>query len=207
MRAIVLAALGWVLLCAGAAHADSLIGDASVSYSADRTVIWKGKSYTGKVFSTPGKQRHEQSINGIHLVAILRADQQTAYLILPDLKLYTAMPFPKAVTDYGGIGHLGKPTGTRVIAGQTANTYPVHSHGSDGSALDGTIWLTDAKVPMRIEGDYAQAGDKPHEISLELSNFIQGPQDSAKFEVPKGMVMAKPEMIEGLFELRLPKFK
>jgi hypothetical protein len=207
MRAIVLAAMGWVLIVCGTAYGDSLIGDASVPYSADRTVVWKGKSYTGKLFSVPGKQRHEQTINGVHLVAILRADQQTAYLILPDFRLYTAMSFPKAVTEYGGVRRLGKPTGTRTIGGQSANIFPIHTHGSDGSILDGTIWLTDDNMPMRIQGSYAEPGGTPHDLTLELSNVVKRPPDPALFELPHGMSSVKPEMVQSLFELRLPKIK
>jgi hypothetical protein len=74
MLAILLAALVAVTMPARAA----MIGDADISFHATRTVLFKGRTYTGPVWAVPGKQRHEQTINGFRLVVILRTDTGTA---------------------------------------------------------------------------------------------------------------------------------
>ena len=102
------------------ASAQQLLGDTRVPYSADRTVVTGGKSYVGRVYATPGKQRHEQNINGLPLVAILRADKKVAWLELVELHVFTDFPFPAAITDYADQKQLGAPVGTEAVAGLPA---------------------------------------------------------------------------------------
>ena len=56
----------------------ALLGDASISYSAERTVTVNGRSYTGMVFHVPGHERHEQEIQEIPEIVILDAATKQA---------------------------------------------------------------------------------------------------------------------------------
>lgn len=208
MRTLFRSLLALLLVAAFASPAFArLAGDTEVPFSADRTVTFKGKIYVGRVYAAPGKQRHEQDVNGLHPVLILRADRQIAYLMLPELHIYTELAFPKAVTEYGGAEQLGKPVGEDRIAGQKVVKYRVEREGSDGSMLDGWVWMTPDGIVMKLDGTYTDAGHKPTEGTLELSNVKPGPQDPSLFEVPPDMKELPPDTVQALFNLRLPKFK
>jgi hypothetical protein len=197
--------LVFLILCGGPGFAAQLAGDTLVPFSADRTVHFKDKTYTGKLYAAPGMQRHEQEINGLHPVLLLRADRQIAYLLLPELHIYADFPFPKAVTEEGDIGKLGRPVSHGTIAGQAVDQFRVQRTGSDGSSLDGFAWLTKEGIVVKLEGTYSEADHKPTEGTLELTNIVRGPQDPALFEVPAGMKQLPPAAVAALFSLRLPK--
>jgi len=61
MRAVVLGLMACLALAASAA-ADTLI-DAKVGFTADRTLTIDGRTYTGKIWTMPGKERHEQQMD------------------------------------------------------------------------------------------------------------------------------------------------
>ena len=197
-----------LLLAAGRpALAEPLIGDAQIPFSADRSVTWKGKTYPGRVEAMPGKQRHEEAFGVLRVVAILRADQSMAYLMLPDLGVYAKEPFPKAVTEQGGVAKLGQPVGTDAVGGEAARAYRVDRHGSDGSAATGTLWMSDDWIILKAEGDWTAPGHAPEHGTLALSNIRKGPQDPARFEIPPHMNELTPEAVNALMSLKLPKLK
>jgi hypothetical protein len=202
---LVVAAL--VFLLAGPAGAGQLVGDAAVPFSADRTVTWKGKSYDGKVYAIPGRQRHEQEFGAFKVVAILQADLETVYLVVPDLHLFTRLPFPKAVTEQGEISRLGPPVGRATIAGRPAEEYRVDRVGSDGSAVAGALYLSRDWIVLKLDGDYTAPLRDPQHGTLELSNIVTGPQDPALFELPPGMNELPPQALESMLTLRLPRIK
>jgi hypothetical protein len=199
-----IAGLGFFASAAGATAHD-LIGDTKVPFSADRTVTWRGKIYTGKVFAEPGRQRHEQVINGFHPVAILRADRQTIFLILPEFRIYTELPFPKEVSDYGGIEQLGKPIRQETIEGEATRAYRVERATGDGSTFEAWSWLTEDRIVMKVDGSYTEVGRASHNGTLQLSNIVRGPQDPSLFEVPAGLSRLPPEAVQAMFNLRLAK--
>lgn len=196
--------LSAIVLCLGLATSSqaALVGDTHIPFSADRTVVWKGKPYVGKFYAAPGMQRHEQEISGFHPTAILRADQHIAYLILPEAHLYTQFPFPAVVSEEGGIDRLGPPVARDAINGRKVLKYRLDRTGSDGSALQGAVWITPDGIVMRLEGAYLAPGHNPAPASLELSNVKVGPQDPALFEVPPGFTKVPPELIQSLMTLR-----
>jgi hypothetical protein len=206
MSRLIAAAL--LLLIAGrAAPAAQLVGDAAIPFSADRSVAWKGKTYPGRVYAVPGKQRHEEVFGALPVVAILRADRQIAYLILPALHVYTALPFPKAVTEHGDVSQLGSPTGTETVAGQPARRYQVTRGGSDGSQLDGALWLSRDWIVLKADGSWTAPDHGPERGTLEPTNIVQAPQDPALFELPPGLTELSPEAINALLSLKMPKLK
>jgi hypothetical protein len=187
------------------ARASDLIGDTRIPFSADRTVVAHGKTYVGRIYAVPGKQRHEQEINGFHPIIILRADRQAAFLIVPELKLYTEFAFPEMITQYGDTRQLGRPIGAERIAGLNAAKYRVERQGADGSILDGWVWATNDGIVLKLDGSYTEAGHQPSHASLELSNIKLGPQDPALFELPPGLSEMPPDALGALLNIKLAK--
>ncbi|HZB93113.1 MAG TPA: hypothetical protein VE397_16830 [Stellaceae bacterium] len=74
MRRTVAATTGlWLLVAWSQTAQATLLGDARVAYSAERTVTVNGKAYAGMVFHIPGRERDEQEIQGIAEVILLDA--------------------------------------------------------------------------------------------------------------------------------------
>ncbi|HWK43843.1 MAG TPA: hypothetical protein VNT30_03925 [Stellaceae bacterium] len=190
------AVLGSVL--AGSPARAALIGDAAVPFSADRTVVTDGKTYQGRVYAVPGKQRHEQEIQGLNFVAVARADRRLAWVVLPDLKIYSEFAFPDAVNDLGDRSQLGPALGTETVGGQRTTKYHVKHQGSDGSAIDGLVWLTADGIVMRLNGTYTPVHGKTVDASLELSNLRLGAQPAELFDLPPGVKPLPPEAVQQL---------
>ena len=191
------------LLGALPAQAQQLLGDTQVPYSADRTVVTGGKTYIGRVYATPGRQRHEQDINGLPLVAILRADRKVAWLELADLHVFTDFPFPAAITDYADQKQLGRPLDTEVIAGEAAKKYRVERQGDDGSQVYGYAWITDDGIVVKLDGSFVEPSGRETKASYELSHIRRGPQSAALFDLPPGMNRLPPEAVAPLMGIKL----
>ncbi|HLZ65912.1 MAG TPA: hypothetical protein VKQ29_06750 [Aliidongia sp.] len=185
------------------ASAQQLLGDTRVPYSADRTVVTGGKSYVGRVYATPGRQRHEQTVNGLPLVAILRADKQVAWLELPDLHVFTDFRFPAAITDYADQKQLGAPIGTESIAGLPANKYRVERQGTDGSQMFGYAWISDDGIVLKLDGTFVEPNGHETKASYELSHVERGPQPPQMFELPPRMNRLPPEAVAPLMGIKI----
>ena len=179
------------------------LGDTRVPYSADRTVVTGGKSYVGRVYATPGKQRHEQNINGLPLVAILRADKKVAWLELAELHVFTDFPFPAAITDYADQKQLGAPVGTETVAGLPAQKYRVERQGTDGSQMFGYAWITEDGIVLKLDGTFVQTNGRETKASYELSNVQRGPQQPNLFDLPPKMTRLPPEALAPLMGLKV----
>jgi hypothetical protein len=189
----------------GSGNAAILVGDTQVPFSAARSVVSDGKTYDGHVYAAPGMQRHEQELNGLPIVAILRADRQVAWLIVPGLHIYAEFPFPKAVTEYDSIEALGKPVGTDTVSGLKSARYRVEHEGTDGSALDGWVWMTRDGIITKLDGTYSSPKTKQVKATFELSDVKLGPQDPSLFEVPKDVKKLPLEAVQGLLSLTKAK--
>jgi len=200
MRKILLGFLA--LVCGpGAAMALSL-GDTAVPYDAERIVVTGGKTYTGRVYATPGRQRHEQAWNGLHLVAILRGDRKLAWVILQDLHVYAELPFPDVLNDYADPRLLGAPIGHEELGGLKTDEYRLEHDGDDGSSLDGWLWMSKDGIVAKLDGHYRSPITRPVAATYRLEKLHLGPQPPNLFELPKGLSRLPPEAIEPLLELR-----
>jgi hypothetical protein len=203
IRFLLMAVLSaWALAPAAAA---SLVGDTDVPFSAERVLTTGNKSYEGHVYAAPGMQRHEQVLDGLPLVAILRADRQVAWVILPGLHIYAEFAFPKAVTDYDRVEALGSSLGSERVAGLDSERYRLEHQGSDGSALDGFLWMTGEGIVTKLDGTYTSPKNKVTTAHLELHDIKRGPQDPALFELPPGAKKIPIDMVQGLLSLQKPK--
>ena len=185
--------------------AAPLLGDTQVPFSAERSVVTDGKTYEGRIYAAPGMQRHEQAINGLPMVAILRADRQVAWLMIPGLHVYAEFTFPKAVTEFDGIAALGPPVGTDVVAGLKSARYRVEHEGTDGSSLDGWVWMTRDGIVTKLDGTYLSPKTKPVKASYTLTDIKLGPQDPKLFEIPPDVKKLPVEAVQALLSLRMPK--
>src|SRR6266513_5991488 len=84
MRAFCYALASCFLFPAIAAAAT--LGEARIGFSADRLMVVDGHSYKGKIWTMPGKERHEQAIQAFRPVFLLRAGNPLAEVVLPQLK-------------------------------------------------------------------------------------------------------------------------
>ena len=185
------------------ASAQQMLGDTRVPYSADRTVVTGGKTYVGRVYAAPGEQRHEQNVNGLPLVAILRADKKVAWLELPDLHVFTDFSFPAAITDYADQKQLGAPVGTETIAGLPAQKYRVEHQGTDGSQVFGYAWITEDGIVLKLDGSFVQPSGRETKASYELSNVHRAPQPPALFDLPPHMSRLPPEAVAPLMGIKI----
>jgi hypothetical protein len=187
MKSVVVAVA--LLLCAGVASrgADAaLLGDATISYSADRTVIVDGKSFHGRLFHTPGHERHEQDLLGRDIF-ILDAQEERGWVIVPSLKTYAEFPFPPVMAALASRDLTSDPVRQETVNGVPTTKYRVERE-VDGSHVSGFLWVSPENILMKFDIRIERAHHgKPIAIAMELSHIKGGPQDPHLFTVPPGV--------------------
>src|SRR5215204_6702660 len=98
------------LLLAPAAGAATLV-DAQVGFTAERTLVIDDQSYVGKIWAMPGKERHEQKIQGFEPVFLLRADNPLAEIVLAKLKTIVQFAMPSELRLLGSPELKKRPIG------------------------------------------------------------------------------------------------
>jgi hypothetical protein len=185
LHAILLALL---VALPGAADAR-MLGDPSVPFSADRTLMVGDRSFTGKLYAIPGSQRHEQQIAGVDQVIILHGKDARGWLVLPNLNSYVEFWFTPAAAELNADDLLSAKLGEETVNGLSTTKYRIEHQAHDGTTTDGYVWLTREGIPMRLDGTYRPAnGGKPTSVHMELSNVRQGPQAAALFAIPQNMM-------------------
>src|SRR5580704_7325319 len=157
MRAVAIALVLSTLAGAGAPAAT--LSDAKVGFSADRLLVVNGKSYHGKMWNMPGKERHEQDMNGIPAAFVLRTDTPIGDLVLP--KLHTTVEFvlPPELRLFDDPRLSKTPVGHEAINGVATTKYDIavtvpEGHGS------GSLWLSDQGIPMKLDGSFTRASGR-----------------------------------------------
>jgi hypothetical protein len=200
-----LAALLFVAAVAQPAAAARMLGDPSVSFSADSTITVGDRSFRGKVFAVPGSQRHEQSIGGIPQVIILRANDAKGWLVLPQLASYVEFNFAPAAFELAQPDLLSPPLGEETIDGHRATKYRAEHSARDGTLVDGYVWLTREGIPMRLDGMVTPArGGKPTPVHLELAHVREGAQPANLFVLPQNLNKLPSGMLGGLLGVDKP---
>ena len=192
-----------LLLAAGTASAATL-GDAQVGYAADRTLVIDGHRYLGKMWTMPGKERHEQEINAFRPIFLLYANSPLAEIVLPQLKTIVQFALPpelRLLTDPALRKH---PVGDETVNGIATTRYAIDKSVPEGHAT-GTLWLSKSGIPMKLTASFTQTSGKIATVSWELSHVKIGPQPAALFEEPKGYSKLPPEAVAPLLGLRLKK--
>lgn len=202
MRAL-LGGLALAILAASTASAATL-SDAKVGFSADRLLVINGKSYHGKMWNMPGKERHEQDLNGIPAAFILRTGTPIGDVVLP--KLHTTVEFvmPAELRLFDDPRLDKKPVGHETINGVATTKYDIavtvpEGHGS------GNLWLSDQGIPMKLDGTFTRASGRAATLHWELTQVHLGPQPGSLFEPPAGFSKLPAEALTPLLGLKIDK--
>ena len=192
--------LGLLMLATAPGRARAaLLGDAALAYSAERTVIINGRTYTGTVFHIPGRDRDEQEIEGIAEVIILDAAAKQGFLFLPRLKTYVTFAFPPLLAELDDPALRRSPMGQEVVNGVRTTKYRIDHVAADGSRARGFIWVSARGVLMRLDGTVTRAhGGRPMQLRMELAKLAIGPQDPALFQLPAGLIELPSGMLQAL---------
>jgi hypothetical protein len=188
------------VLAAGGAAAATL-SDAKIGFQADRVLIVNGKPYQGRMWNMPGRERHEQDLNGIPAAFVLRDDTPIADLVLP--KLHTTVEFmlPPELRLFADPRLTRKPVGHEVVNGIETTKYDVEITVPEGHG-NGELWLSAEGIPMKLEGSFTRTSGKVATLHWELSHVHVGPQPAALFEPPPGFAKLPPEAIVPLLGLK-----
>jgi len=190
-----------LMLLPGTVQAAGLI-DAQTGFSAERTLVIDGRTYRGKLWAMPGKERHEQAIHGLRPVFLLRADSPLGEIVLTSLKTVAQFAIPAELRLLGLLELRQRPIGRETVNGVPTTIYAIDKSIEEGHAR-GTLWLSRDGIPMRLSGTFASAKGKMSTVQWELSGVKTGPQPAALFEPPPGLSKLPPEAIAPLLGLKL----
>ena len=201
MRLLAIFALCFSSLLPCSARATTLI-DTRTGFSAERTLVIDGRTYHGKVWAMPGKERHEQDIAGMHPVFLLRGDSRLGEIVLAALKTVVEFEIPEELRLLNVAALKTRAIGGETVNGIATTKYAIDKSVPEGHAA-GTLWLSADGIPMRLAGTFTNAKGKESTVRWELSGVKTGPQPAGLFEPPKGMAKLPPEAIAPLLGLRL----
>jgi hypothetical protein len=178
------------------------LSDAKVGFSADRVLVVNGKPYRGKMWNMPGKERHEQDLNGIPAVFVLRSDTPIGDVVLP--KLHTTVEFvmPPELRLFDDPRLVRKPVGHETVNGIATTKYDVEVTVPEGHG-NGNLWLSSDNIPMKLDGTFTRASGRVATLHWELTHVHVGTQPGSLFEPPAGFSKLPAEAIAPLLGLRL----
>jgi hypothetical protein len=197
--------LWFLVLCLalvpGAVGAATL-GEARIGFTADRTLVIDGHSYAGKIWTMPGKERHEQAIQAFRPVFLLRADSPLGEIVLPQLKTIVQFVLPPELRILGTPELKKHPAGQATVNGIATTRYAIDETVPEGHAT-GMLWLSRDGIPMKLTGSFTAPKGKVSTISWELSHVKIGPQPLSLFELPSGFSKLPAEAVAPLLGLKL----
>jgi hypothetical protein len=185
----------------------AIVGDASVPYSATRIVTIDGKTFRGKVFHTPGKQRHDVDINGIPFTFILNIADRSGAVVLPALNAYVDFPLPPLLRELDRRRLENRAAGEERIDGMQATKYRMNYTASDGVRGQGFVWLSRDNILLRLQGRILRPRHRPTIVSMHLQDLEMRPQAENLFIIPKGLKRLPYDALEVLLNLRAPRLK
>jgi hypothetical protein len=200
MRQIRYILLSLLLLPAVAPAAT--LGEARIGFTADRVLVVDGHTYQGKIWTMPGKERHEQAIQAFHPVFLLRADNPIGEVVLPQLHTTVQFAIPPELRLLTSKQLTKNPAGQETVDGIVTTKYRIDATVTEGHA-EGMLWLSRDGIPMKLTGSFTAQNGKVSTIRWELSHVKIGPQPAALFEAPEGYSKLPPEAVAPLLGLRL----
>jgi hypothetical protein len=190
-----------LMLVPGAAGAATL-GEAQIGFSADRTLVIDGRKYLGKIWTMPGRERHEQAIQAFRPVFLLRADSPLGEVVLAQMKTIVRFTMPPELRLLGNPQLKKHPVGKETVNGIATTKYVIDETVPEGRA-EGALWLSRDGIPMRLAGSFTRNSGKVSTLRWELNHVKIGPQPAALFEAPKGFSKLPPEAVAPLLGLKL----
>ena len=190
-----------LLLAPGIADAATL-GEAQIGFTADRVLVVDGHSYRGKIWTMPGKERHEQAIQAFRPIFLLRADNPIGEVVLPQLHTTVQFAMPPELRLLRSPKLTKNPAGQETVNGIATTKYRIDETVPEGHA-EGNLWLSRDGIPMKLAGNFTATNGKVSTIRWELDHVKIGPQPAALFEPPEGYSKLPPEAVAPLLGLRL----
>jgi hypothetical protein len=176
--------------------------DAQTGFSAERTLVVDGRTYPGKVWAMPGRERHEQAIAGLHPVFLLRGDSKLGEIVLASIKTVVEFEIPAELRLLNVAALKQHAIGSETVNGVATTKYAIDKSIPEGHA-EGTLWLSRDGIPMRLAGTFTSAKGKKSTVRWELSGIKIGPLPASLFEPPAGMAKLPPEAVAPLLGLKL----
>ena len=190
-----------LILAPGAARAATL-GETQIGFSADRSLVIDGRAYQGKIWAMPGKERHEQAIQGFRPIFLLRSGSPLGEIVLSQLKTIVQFKLPPEARLLVTSELKKRPVGQETVNNVATTKYAVDESLPEGHAT-GNLWLSRDGIPMRLAGSFTAPKGKVSTVRWELNHVVVGPQPAALFETPQGYSRLPPEAAAPLLGLRL----
>ena len=190
-----------LILAPGAGEAATL-GEAQIGFSADRSLVIDGRAYQGKIWAMPGKERHEQAIQGFRPIFLLRSASPLGEIVLSQLKTIVQFKLPPEARILVTSDLKKRPVGQETVNGIATTRYAVDESLPEGHAT-GSLWLSRDGIPMRLDGSFTASNGKISTVRWELSHVRTGPQPAGLFEAPQGFSRLPPEAIAPLLGLKI----
>lgn len=174
----------------------------AAAYSADSTIQTGELRITGRVWHDHGRERREMAVQGVNQVVIMRPDRNLAYMVMPQMNSGFEMDFgaaglPSPEQMMNGLQPVAE--GHETVEGMDTTRYRVTGNASDGSTVDGRVWVTEDGIVVRFEGT-ARFQNQTRTVRMTLQNIVRGAQDAALFEPPAGINLMRmdPNMMRQL---------
>ena len=190
------------LILAPGAGAAATLGEAQIGFSADRSLVIDGRAYQGKIWAMPGKERHEQAIQGFRPIFLLRSASPLGEIVLSQLKTIVQFKLPPEARILVTSELKKRPVSEETVNGIATTKYAVDESLPEGHAT-GSLWLSRDGIPMRLDGSFTASNGKISTVRWELRHVRTGPQPAALFEAPQGFSKLPPEAIAPLLGLKL----
>src|SRR5712691_9127950 len=115
----------------GAARTATL-GEAQIGFAADRTLVIDGRTYQGKIWAMPGKERHEQAIQAFRPIFLLRTDSPLGQIVLPQLKTIVQFALPPEARLLVTSDLKKRPVGQENVNGIATTRYAIDDNVPEG---------------------------------------------------------------------------
>src|SRR5436309_5483814 len=161
--------------------AAATLGEARIGFTADRLLVVDGHSYQGKIWTMPGKERHEQAIQAFRPIFLLRADNPIGEVVVPQLHTTVQFAMPPELRLLRSPELTKNPAGPETVNGIATTKYRIDETVPQGHA-EGMLWLSRDGIPMRLAGSFTAQNGKVSTIRWELNHVTIGPQPAALFE-------------------------
>jgi len=171
----------------------SVFGPPTVSYQGQRLIVTDEASLSQMVYSKPGKNRIEMTMEGQTLVQIWRDDLQTMWTLSPEQGVAMEIPFGAAGAHLPmeGFDEQAAILEKRFIGKEAVNGVMTDHHFlratlSGGGTTSGDVWTTQENITIRMRLTQVEPGERAETVSYDLNGLRLAFQADELFEVPAG---------------------
>ncbi len=166
----------------------AMLGDATVPFTAQRTVTVDGHNYVGRSSASPDISGTSRICWACTRSSCSTPKRRAAISSCPALHTYVEFPFPALMAELDSPDLLSHPLGTETVAGIATTKYRVDHRARDGTRAAGFLWLSRSRLLMKLDVTVTRRhGGKKLTIAMQLSRVAVGPVDPALFVLPPGL--------------------